>query len=334
MPEEFDPYRTWLGIAENERPPNHYRLLGIADFESDIDTIRDAGEARVQYLQDVSTGKHIAKAQELLNQVAAAVVCLTSLEKKLAYDRELMQSLAQVPKPKSVKVKPKAAHERPSKQVPKKSVKKNRQKHSIAAMATIGVTVLLFVAFGVWYVVNNSGATGSNKATSKRDENWKPGKLVATDFTDAVVDGNWLSSVGKWQFGEGVVINSTRDAGKKYLHLTGGSERVATVHLSDDVDRRGILTLRAERWSDTGDFEFLVQYSSDGKTWVTIPREDYGDDFKKRSARGMGASWSVIYQLDDPEMTQLRFVCNSEELNNPVAGGALIGSVKIAPRVR
>lgn len=33
MPEPFDPYSEWLGIAPEEQPPDHYRLLGIAPFE-------------------------------------------------------------------------------------------------------------------------------------------------------------------------------------------------------------------------------------------------------------------------------------------------------------
>ena len=35
----FDPYHKWLGILPEEQPPNHYRLLGIVDFESDEDDL-------------------------------------------------------------------------------------------------------------------------------------------------------------------------------------------------------------------------------------------------------------------------------------------------------
>lgn len=335
MPENFDPYRTWLGIAENEQPPNHYRLLGIDEFESDVETIRNAGENRVQYLQDVSTGKNVAEAQRLLNQVAAAVVCLTHSEKKSAYDQQLRKGSANTAettgrsKLQSVEPKQSKSRQRTQKQVAKKPAK------SSFPIAAITVPVLLLVAFGAWYFMKGNQGNGSAKSELRwSDENWVPGKLVATDFTDAKAEESWMSPVGEWEFGEGVVINTTKDAKNHYLHLTGGAERKVTLRLSDDVDRRGILTLRAERWSDTGEFEFLVQYSVDGDTWTTIPREDYGDDFKKRSARSVGASWSVIYQLADPEMTRLRFVCNSKALSKPQTGGALIGSVSVAPRIR
>ena len=33
MSENFNPYHKWLGIPHNHQPPNHYRLLGIEDFE-------------------------------------------------------------------------------------------------------------------------------------------------------------------------------------------------------------------------------------------------------------------------------------------------------------
>ena len=33
MPDDFDPYHLWLGIAPNEQPPNHYRLLAVEPFE-------------------------------------------------------------------------------------------------------------------------------------------------------------------------------------------------------------------------------------------------------------------------------------------------------------
>ena len=37
MPEEFDPYRKWLGIPPKDQPPHYYRLLGIALLEDDPD---------------------------------------------------------------------------------------------------------------------------------------------------------------------------------------------------------------------------------------------------------------------------------------------------------
>ena len=47
MDESFDPYYKWLGIPPAEQPPNHYRLLGVTLFESDLDVIANAADQRI-----------------------------------------------------------------------------------------------------------------------------------------------------------------------------------------------------------------------------------------------------------------------------------------------
>ncbi len=42
--ESFDPYHRWLGIPAKHQPPDHYRLLGIEQFEPDAEVIRDAAD--------------------------------------------------------------------------------------------------------------------------------------------------------------------------------------------------------------------------------------------------------------------------------------------------
>ena len=68
----FDPYHKWLGILPEEQPPNHYRLLGIVDFESDEEIIEGAASQRTLYLRTLASGKHEEAAAKLLNEVAAA----------------------------------------------------------------------------------------------------------------------------------------------------------------------------------------------------------------------------------------------------------------------
>ena len=89
MSQPFDPYEKWFGIPQEKRPVNHYLLLGLKPYESNLKVIRAAGEKRVEFLQDVSGGRHVESAQKCLNDVAKAVLCLTNPTKKLAYDREL-----------------------------------------------------------------------------------------------------------------------------------------------------------------------------------------------------------------------------------------------------
>jgi len=71
MSEVFDPYYLWLGIPPADQPPDHYRLLGITQFESDADVIRNAAEQRMSYLRTV-TGPRAKRAQQLVNEIVAA----------------------------------------------------------------------------------------------------------------------------------------------------------------------------------------------------------------------------------------------------------------------
>ncbi len=85
----FDPYHKWLGIPKAEQPPHHYRLLGIAPFESDLDVIEAAADRQMSYIRQCATGPYTKESQQILNELSAARVCLLSPEKKKAYDGEL-----------------------------------------------------------------------------------------------------------------------------------------------------------------------------------------------------------------------------------------------------
>ncbi len=93
MPGAFDPYRTWLGIPPGQRPPDHYRLLGLPLFEDRPEAIQRAADQRMADLHALQTGEHAQAARELLAEVAAARVCLLDSQKKAAYDRRLRQVL-------------------------------------------------------------------------------------------------------------------------------------------------------------------------------------------------------------------------------------------------
>ena len=93
MSEFFDPYHRWLGIPPKDQPPNHYRLLGIDLFEGNLDVIEAAADRQMGHLRTYQTGKHAELSQRLLNQVAAAKVCLLNPSKKASYDGGLRQKL-------------------------------------------------------------------------------------------------------------------------------------------------------------------------------------------------------------------------------------------------
>src|SRR5687768_16796809 len=94
MSEPFDPYRKWLGIPPKDQPANHYRLLGIATFESDPDVIENAATRQMAHVRTFKTGRHAALSQKILNELSAAKLCLLTPEHKQAYDVRLRAQLA------------------------------------------------------------------------------------------------------------------------------------------------------------------------------------------------------------------------------------------------
>lgn len=102
MSEPFDPYLHWLGIRDPQRPPNYYRLLGVELFESDPVVLTNAADRQMAHVRTFQTGPRSAESQRILNELAAAKICLLNPQKKAAYDARLRQELglrAPVPGP-------------------------------------------------------------------------------------------------------------------------------------------------------------------------------------------------------------------------------------------
>ncbi len=91
----FDPYHKWLGIAPKDQPPNHYRLLAIDLFESDPEVIDAGANRQMAYLQQRATGEHVTLSQKLLNEIAAARLCLLNPKQKAEYDSAVREAIAQ-----------------------------------------------------------------------------------------------------------------------------------------------------------------------------------------------------------------------------------------------
>lgn len=87
--DDFDPYRKWLGIQPKDQPPNHYRLLALELFEDDPDTISNAADRQMAHLRTFQTGSHSKLSQKLLNECAAARICLLNKDAKADYDADL-----------------------------------------------------------------------------------------------------------------------------------------------------------------------------------------------------------------------------------------------------
>lgn len=88
---DFDPYHKWLAIPPEEQPPDHYRLLACKPFETDPDVIANAVDARMIQVKSFQTSKYATLSQQILNELAAARVCLLNPQKKAEYDRVLKQ---------------------------------------------------------------------------------------------------------------------------------------------------------------------------------------------------------------------------------------------------
>lgn len=86
---EIDVYKEWLGIPEGTRPPDHYTLLRLVQFEDDIEKIRTNYRKLNAHVRKYSTGQYLLRSQELLNEMAKAMLCLTDPDGKHEYDLSL-----------------------------------------------------------------------------------------------------------------------------------------------------------------------------------------------------------------------------------------------------
>ena len=93
----FNPYRKWLGIPEDEQPPTHYRLLGIASDEQDLDVINAAVVRQSAYVRNFQSGKYADDASRILTEIAAAKSCLLDRTKRAEYDADLRKQAAPPP---------------------------------------------------------------------------------------------------------------------------------------------------------------------------------------------------------------------------------------------
>jgi hypothetical protein len=94
MASDFDPYYRWLGIPPEEQPADHYRLLGVRQFETHADVISNASDQRMAHLRTFASGQRGMESQRLLNEVAAATRTLLDPAKRRQYDEQLRARLA------------------------------------------------------------------------------------------------------------------------------------------------------------------------------------------------------------------------------------------------
>jgi formylglycine-generating enzyme required for sulfatase activity len=177
VPEPFDPYYRWLGIPPEEQPANHYRLLGIRLYEANADVIESAADRQMGHLRTFQTGPAGALSQKLLNEVAAARLCLLNPQKKAAYDAALREALAPPPAPVAEESFPSLAgpiHVRPSRGV--------KRAMAIPAWGIAAGTLLLAavaVTAAVWFLQKTPASprreTAERPTTSTATSSSTPG---------------------------------------------------------------------------------------------------------------------------------------------------------------
>jgi hypothetical protein len=89
LPVALDVYKEWLGIPEGPRPPDHYSLLRLVQFEDGTEKIRKNYKKLNAHVRKYATGQYSDQSQTLLNELAKAMLCLTDAESKKDYDRSL-----------------------------------------------------------------------------------------------------------------------------------------------------------------------------------------------------------------------------------------------------
>jgi hypothetical protein len=90
----FDPYLEWLQIPAHRRPPNHYDLLGLSDFESDGQRIQQAALTRAGQVRRYQLGRHADDALRLIGELSTAFDCLSTPDRKRQYDDTLRAAVA------------------------------------------------------------------------------------------------------------------------------------------------------------------------------------------------------------------------------------------------
>lgn len=175
METSFDPYHKWLGIPPVHQPVDHYRLLGIAVFESDGEVIANAADQRMAHVRTFQMGQHTADSQRILNELSAARVCLLDPDKKEEYDAQLKQrqknTATHMKNPPSSQTKPVQQFTiRHIKRAPSIAKQLRRQKHQrqiilIMALLVVGLAVLV-----AWHFTSHFGTFPKPKPHEKSDE--------------------------------------------------------------------------------------------------------------------------------------------------------------------
>lgn len=89
MSEPLNVYRDWLGIKNPQPPLDHYTLLRLKKFEDDSAKVRQHYRKLNAHVRKYAAGDYAKESQDLLNELAKAMLCLTDRGRKAEYDASL-----------------------------------------------------------------------------------------------------------------------------------------------------------------------------------------------------------------------------------------------------
>ena len=84
-----DVYKDWLGIPDGPRPPDHYALLRLVQFEDDVEKISKNYTRLNAHVRKYAGGQYSGESQNLLNELARAMLCRKDLSRKKEYESSL-----------------------------------------------------------------------------------------------------------------------------------------------------------------------------------------------------------------------------------------------------
>lgn len=87
--QQIDVYRDWLGIKETARPLSYYQVLRLKQFEDNVEKIREHYRKMNAHVRKFATGEFATESQQLLNELARAMLGLTDQQRKREYDASL-----------------------------------------------------------------------------------------------------------------------------------------------------------------------------------------------------------------------------------------------------
>ena len=215
---DFDPYLQWLGIPPEEQPPDHYRLLGIRRFQSDPVLIQSAAEQRMAIVRSYQTGPRGAATQALLNQLAAAKLCLLDPYSKSEYDGTLSRqvgdsSIADSMLPTSVSIQPPPFAVRTPVPVSIDTQTKSADVRSNKSLAlgwlpAIGMLLAVVAGLSIWFVTVALDAPNESVSNATKTE----GPATTQESGEAATVESGADQLPLTQESDGIVDFSMSDA--------------------------------------------------------------------------------------------------------------------------